>query len=893
MDMKPDKNGEEGPPGGSTPLPDDRQAFPLSDEFRLLHETAPIGYFILGRDTTISGANVSAARTFGKSPAELRASRFTDLIAGPDMDCFRKFLTDVQAGDGWHECEATVIKPDASHVYVLLQGRRLAHAGEVVIFATDITKHRAVEVALKESEQRYKDVADRLAEGVFEADTGGRVTYANQKAMSSLGLDENDLKRGLKVFDVIAPVSLGLAGERFAKVLRQEDVGAGEYILLKKGGSSFPALVHSLAIVREGQVVGVRGIMVDISERKRAEAALEESERKFRELSELLGAGIFEADAAGVLTYANPQGLGMFGLTDKDLKLGFNLFEVVTPRDRDLARANFGRVLRREDVGPLEYLVKKRDGAVFTVLTHSTAIIREGGVAGVRGIVVDISDLKRTEQALKDSERRYRELTDLLDEAVFEMDLSGKFTYANRKGLSSLGIDEHDLERGITVFDIVAPSDLERARENLARALEKGDTGAVEFCIVRKDGTSFPALTHGSAILRDETVMGVRGVVFDISDLKKTEQALRESEQRLGTLLKSLHEGIWVLDKDDRTTYVNPRMAEMLGYTEDEMVGKPVYEFNDEEWRKFTAEKMERRRQGITEQLEGELVRKDGGRVYALFETSPITDDDGKYAGSIAGVQDITERKLSEERMKRTLAELDRSNKELEHFAYVTSHDLREPLRMMTSFAQALERRYKDKLDGTADEYIHFIVDGASRMQRLIDDILVYSRVGTRGLPFEPVDMGRVLQEVLLNLRTAVDEAGARISSGPLPVIHGDPVQMQQVLQNLISNALKFRREEELPAVTVTASRTGPDWLFAVADNGIGVPPELFGRLFVLFQRLHPPDKYPGTGVGLAVTKKIVERHGGRIWVESEPGKGSTFRFTIPAESKAGKDDRE
>jgi len=797
------------------------------------------------------------------------------------------------AGDGWRECEATVVKDDGSDVFVVLQGRQLAQVGEIVIFVTDITKRRAVEVALRESEQRYKDVADRLAEGVFEADTSGRVTYANQKVMSSLGLDEDDLKRGLKVFDVIAPASLDLAGERFGKVLQHEDVGAGEYTLLKKDGSSFPALVHSLAIVRAGKIVGVRGIMVDISERKRAETALEESERKFRELSELLGAGIFEADAAGDLTYANPQGLGMFGLSDINLKLGFNLFEVVAPRDRDVARANFGRVLRREDVGPLEYLVKKRDGAVFTILTHSTAIVRDGKVAGVRGIVVDISDLKKTEQALKDSERRYRELTDLLDEAVFEMDLSGRFTYANRKGLSSLGIDEHDLERGLTVLDIVAPSDRERAGENLAKALEKGDTGAVEFCIVRKDGTAFPALTHGSAILRDDVVVGVRGIVFDISDLKKTEQALRESEQRFRTLLKTLHEGIWVLDKDDRTTFVNPRMAEMLGYTEDEFVGKPVYEFNDEEWKKFTAEKMERRRQGITEQLEGELVRKDGRRVYALFETSPIMDDDGNYAGSIAGVQDITERKLNEERMKRTLTELDRSNKELEHFAYVTSHDLREPLRMMTSFAQALEKRYKDKLDGTADEYIHFIVDGASRMQRLIDDILVYSRVGTRGLPFEPVDMGRALQEVLLNLKTAVDEAGARIASGPLPVIHGDPVQMQQVLQNLISNALKFRREEEPPIVRVSASRKGPDWFFSVADNGIGMDPELFGRLFVLFQRLHPSDKYPGTGVGLAVTKKIVERHGGRIWVESEPGKGSTFHFSVPAAPKAGKDGRE
>jgi light-regulated signal transduction histidine kinase (bacteriophytochrome) len=233
------------------------------------------------------------------------------------------------------------------------------------------------------------------------------------------------------------------------------------------------------------------------------------------------------------------------------------------------------------------------------------------------------------------------------------------------------------------------------------------------------------------------------------------------------------------------------------------------------------------------------------------------------------------------------LDELDRSNKELEQFAYVASHDLREPLRMMTGFAQSLEKRYRGRLDEAADEYIHFIVDGAARMQRLIDDILIYSRVGTRGVPFEPVDLNTVLGEVRLNLQAAIDETGARITADSLPTIEADPTQMQQVFQNLISNGIKFHRENEIPAVHVSASQAGGEWLFSVRDNGIGMDPELFGRLFVLFQRLHPPDKYPGTGVGLAVTKKIIERHGGRIWVESRPGEGSVFFFGLPAAKRA------
>jgi signal transduction histidine kinase len=241
------------------------------------------------------------------------------------------------------------------------------------------------------------------------------------------------------------------------------------------------------------------------------------------------------------------------------------------------------------------------------------------------------------------------------------------------------------------------------------------------------------------------------------------------------------------------------------------------------------------------------------------------------------------ERRLAEEKLKQTMAELDRSNKELEQFAYVTSHDLREPLRMMTSFSQSLEKRYKGRLDKTADEYIGFIVDGAARMQKLIDDILLFSRVTTRALPFESVEMEKTLQDALVNLRGSVEDAKAIITHDPLPLVQVDPSQMVQVMQNLIGNAIKFHRKGEPPKVHISARQAGKEWVFSIKDNGIGIDPELFGRLFNLFQRLHPQNEYPGSGVGLAVTKKIIQRHQGRIWVESQPDMGSTFYFTIPA----------
>jgi len=271
-------------------------------------------------------------------------------------------------------------------------------------------------------------------------------------------------------------------------------------------------------------------------------------------------------------------------------------------------------------------------------------------------------------------------------------------------------------------------------------------------------------------------------------------------------------------------------------------------------------------------------LKEVGDRVKALeagatdFLTKPVDRTEVRArVSSLVQVKDYQE-------------ELNRSNKELEQFAYVVSHDLREPLRMVTSFAQSLEKRYKEKLDKTADEYINFIVDGAARMQRLIDDILLYSRVSTRAKPFEPVEMENILMTVLSNLSVAIDEAKADITSDLLPAINADTSQMGQVLQNLIANAIKFSKPGERPAVHISARKENKEWVFSVKDNGIGIDPELFGRLFVLFQRLHTQDQYPGTGIGLAVTKKIVERHGGRIWIDSKPGEGATFFFSIPAE---------
>jgi light-regulated signal transduction histidine kinase (bacteriophytochrome) len=270
------------------------------------------------------------------------------------------------------------------------------------------------------------------------------------------------------------------------------------------------------------------------------------------------------------------------------------------------------------------------------------------------------------------------------------------------------------------------------------------------------------------------------------------------------------------------------------------------------------------------------------GSMHDLSARGKVVPGADRERTQITGViWDVTERKRAEKRLARLLTELERSNKELELFAYVASHDLQEPLRMVSSYTQLLERRYSAKLDDDAREFIGYAVDGANRMQRLINDLLEFSRVSTRGKPLEKTDVAEILGNVRANLSVAIEETGALVTNDFMPVVTADAGQLGQLLQNLVGNGIKFRNGTR-PHVHVRAVATPHHWEFSVSDNGIGIEKQYFDRIFVIFQRLHTKGDYPGTGIGLALCKRIVERHGGRIWVESKPNEGSTFSFTIP-----------
>lgn len=363
----------------------------------------------------------------------------------------------------------------------------------------------------------------------------------------------------------------------------------------------------------------------------------------------------------------------------------------------------------------------------------------------------------------------------------------------------------------------------------------------------------------------------------DITQRRKAEKARSD----LASIVENSDDAIVGRDLQGVITSWNKGAERIYGFSAEDVMGKDISILLPENVPNDTLPVMEKIRKGKKIfHHETKRLRKDGKIIDVSLTTSPIKDNNGKVIGASTIARDISRRKKMEKELKETLKKLRRSNAELEQFAYVASHDLQEPLRMISSFLQLLKRRYEDQLDSDAHEFIDFAVDGAVRMQDLITDLLVYSRVTTKGKEFKDVKMEEVLDQVRMNLKLSIEENETVITHDPLPVITADYPQMVQLLQNLIGNAIKYRSEEN-PRIHVTA-QTGNHWLFAVEDNGIGMDLKYADRIFMIFKRLHTTDQYEGTGIGLAITKRIVERHGGHIWVESELGAGSTFYFTIP-----------
>jgi PAS domain S-box-containing protein len=386
-------------------------------------------------------------------------------------------------------------------------------------------------------------------------------------------------------------------------------------------------------------------------------------------------------------------------------------------------------------------------------------------------------------------------------------------------------------------------------------------------------------LVHELTELRSQNAALEKSITGYIS----AELAAEESSRYAENIVETVREPLLVLDGNLKIISANRNFYRTFKVTPAETIGSFIYDLGNKQW---DIPKLRELLETILPQkatfdnYEVEHNFASIGRRIMLLNARQIERVLGKERIILLAISDITERKQAEARLSSAMADLERSNKDLEQFAYVASHDLQEPLRMVSSYTQLLAQHYDGRLDEKAKKFMDYAVDGAVRMQRLINDLLTYSRIGTQGKPMETTDTHALLGEAIRNLAAMIEEKRAIITNDDLPTVKADASQLIQVFQNLISNAIKFQGED-VPHIHVSAQDKGREWIFSIRDNGIGIEKHYADRVFVIFQRLHTRREYPGTGIGLAVCKRIVERHGGRIWFESEPGKGSTFFFTI------------
>jgi PAS domain S-box-containing protein len=504
------------------------------------------------------------------------------------------------------------------------------------------------------------------------------------------------------------------------------------------------------------------------------------------------------------------------------------------------------------------------------------------------GATSDTGKLQNSEQHLARMEARYRGLLEAAPDAMVVVDQSGEIVLLNAQAEKQFGYHRDEL-LGQKVTNIIPEGFAERliadGTRTAAEALAQQIGTGIELNGLRRDGSEFPIEIMLSPLESAEGIL-VTAAIRDITVRKEAERHLAQMEGRYRGLLEAAPDAMVVVNQNGEIVLLNAQAENQFGYSRDELLGQKVTNIITEGFAERlvadalrSVEAAQAQQIGAGIELSG--LRKDGTEFPIEIMLSPLESSEGILV--TAAIRNITARKTAEKHLAIKLEELFRSNQDLEQFAAIASHDLQEPLRMVASYTQLLSRRYKGKLDSDADEFIAFAVDGATRMQQLIQDLLAYSRVSSRGAELLEISSEAALKQAVINLSGAIKESDAVVSNDSLPRVLADESQLVQLFQNLVGNAIKYQKGDA-PRVHISAVMNGNrKWMFSVKDNGLGIEPQFFERIFGMFQRLHKREEFSGTGIGLAICKKIVERHGGAISVESQPGQGSTFHFSLDA----------
>ena len=738
---------------------------------------------------------------------------------------------------------------------------------------------------LAEAEERWRLALAAVGDGIWDWDLVTDEVFFSHDWKSMLGYADDEIANRLREWESrVHPDDLAAVREALNRHFAGETpFYANEHRVRCKDGGYKWILDRGVVVARraDGTPLRMVGTHTDISPGKAAQDTLRAMAARLEAILESAPVGVAIVDPDRRILVANDAMARIVQRDSADLQgVTTRLLYEDEERFAEVGRRLYPIIERGGTIGE-ELQMRRGDGTSFWARIVGHRVSMDDPALGTVWVVDDISARKQAERALEQNHRFQRVLTDTIPIPIFVRDRLGHYIDANAAFERWMGIARGTLF-GLTVHDI-APPDLAAVYEEADRALlASPGTQLYEGRVRRTDGTELD-VEFCTAVYYDSAgaPAGVVGAIVDISERKKAEQALRERQELFEQIFAaSLAVKLLIDPADGRIVDANPAAEAFYGHSLDALRAMRIDDINV-----LSADEVRR---------EMEHARHDA-RQYFVFRhrlasgevrdvevyCSPINVNGRELLLSL--VHDITQRRRAEEALQQQAAELERSNAELEAFAYVASHDLRQPLRTINSYLGLLERDLAGGLDDDTREYMAFCRDGAQRMDRLIVDLLEYSRVGRKAKPFTSWPAGDLVRTALDNLELSIAEASATVTVAPdLPTLWGDGDELIRLFQNLIGNAVKYRAPGRAPVVEVAGTREGRTWHVTVRDNGIGIAPEHRERVFGIFQRLHRRDEYEGTGIGLAVCKKIVEHHGGRIWVESEPGLGSTFHVTFP-----------
>jgi PAS domain S-box-containing protein len=779
----------------------------------------------------------------------------------------------------------------------------------------------ADQLALATSEKSYATLIEALPVGIFRTDENGHCLYVNDCwcQLTGLSLAEAQQDGWAKA---LHPEDRDRVFAQWYDCAQRNLPFESEYRFQKPKGEITWVVGQAVAERgMAGELIGYVGSITDISAakrdevvRKQAEAALRLSEQKFRAIFDSMFQLIGLLTPDGTVIEVNRTALDVVAVERAEV-IGQAFWETPWWIHSPALQAQLKQAILRAAKGELvrfesEHLWANGDTAlidfslkpVFDPAGKVILLIPEGR---------DISDRKQMEEALLESEQRLQALLDNSTAVIYVKDLQGRYLLLNHRFEALFHLDRNQV-KGKTDFDIFPPEIAAAFQSNDQEVMAAGVALEKEEIAPQDDGLHTYLSIKFPLFDAEGEIYAVCGMSTDISDRKHKEAMLRNISLGVATktdtsIFQALAEyltktlGVEFALISELTRPENTRVRTIAGYGDgqvlenfeydlantpcEQVVGKQLCVYADQVQQRFPLDMILNHLQA--ESFMGIPLLDSAGQVLGLITVlshQPLQDLGLKteilniFAARAAAE---LERQRAETELQTQKQDLARSNAELQQFAYVASHDLQEPLRMIISYLELLERRYKGHLDAKADQFIAYAVDGANRMQTLINDLLSYSRVGRRGESLQRVDSATILQNVLTNLQLAIAESKAIITHDPLPKVNADPSQLTQVFQNLISNAIKFRRQDP-PQIHLGVKHTPSNWLFSVQDNGIGIESQYLERIFVIFQRLHSRTEYSGTGIGLAVCKKIIHSQGGNLWVESQPGQGSTFYFTLP-----------